>query len=55
MMMTIKNATKLGLALSGAAVLGALAPELTMIAAAHALLLALGVKIVRTAEPELDA
>lgn len=50
-MLTINKATKLVLALSGAAVIGAFAPEITVIAAAHAVLLALGVKIVRAAEP----
>ncbi|CAN5916650.1 hypothetical protein BH11MYX2_BH11MYX2_39780 [soil metagenome] len=50
-MMTINKANKLVLALSGAAVVGALAPELALIAAGHAALLAIGVKIVKALEP----
>ncbi|HEY4179678.1 MAG TPA: hypothetical protein VGM90_22710 [Kofleriaceae bacterium] len=53
-MMTTKQASKWALALSGAAALGALAPELALVAAGHAALLAIGVKIVRTAELQSD-
>ena len=51
-MMTMNKATKLVLALSGAALAGAVAPELAVIAAGHAALLAIGVKIVKVLEPQ---